>query len=277
MVRITDFYVKAGPQEKVGFPPGVIEKLVLTTLCKWKEKHSFRKSEDDSVNLSTISPVLHIPPPAEEIEIGSDESPQKDHTPIQQPSDSYNGAVRENYSWSQSISDLDVLIKVPSAVKKAKDLRVDITTNEIKIETRKHFLEDTNNIDLASNVSKEWMILFRSELCFKTKKDESVWSLVPGEHITIHLEKCEERWWQALIIGEPNIELNKINCSRNLDELCCRDQMKVQELMWNHQQKLLGKPTSEQTKMEEIFKKAWNAEGSPFKGTEYDPSIVNFN
>ncbi|XP_015598121.1 nudC domain-containing protein 3 isoform X3 [Cephus cinctus] len=183
--RCTDFYVKAGPQEKVGFPPGVIEKLVLTTLCKWKEKHSFRKSEDDSVNLSTISPVLHIPPPAEEIEIGSDESPQKDHTPIQQPSDSYNGAI--------------------------------------------------------------------------------------------HLEKCEERWWQALIIGEPNIELNKINCSRNLDELCCRDQMKVQELMWNHQQKLLGKPTSEQTKMEEIFKKAWNAEGSPFKGTEYDPSIVNFN
>lgn len=62
----------------------------------------------------------------------------------------------------------------------------------------------------------------------------------------IHLEKASERWWEALIIGEPKIDLTKIDCSRNLDEMGSEEQMKVQELMWNHQQKLLGKPTSEQ-------------------------------
>lgn len=45
---------------------------------------------------------------------------------------------------------------------------------------------------------------------------------------------------------EPKIELNKIDCSRNLDEMGLTEQMKVEELMWNHQQKLLGKPTSDQ-------------------------------
>lgn len=45
---------------------------------------------------------------------------------------------------------------------------------------------------------------------------------------------------------EPKIELNKIDCSRNLYEMGLTEQMKVEELMWNHQQKLLGKPTSDQ-------------------------------
>ena len=49
-----------------------------------------------------------------------------------------------------------------------------------------------------------------------------------------------------MIVGEPRIDLAKLDCSRNLDEMGAEEQMKVQELMWNHQQKLLGKPTSEQ-------------------------------
>ncbi|XP_035737597.1 nudC domain-containing protein 3-like [Vespa mandarinia] len=97
------------------------------------------------------------------------------------------------------------------------------------------------------------------------------------QYVGIHLEKVSERWWDALIMEEPKIELNKIDCSRNLYEMGLTEQMKVEELMWNHQQKLLGKPTSEQLKMEEIMKKAWNAEGSPFQGTSYDPSIIKFH
>lgn len=135
--------------------------------------------------------------------------------------------------------------------------------------------------------------------------------------VQIHLEKTVQRWWEALIKGEPKIELSKIDCSRPIDDLGDNEQMKVQELMWNHQQKLLGRPTSEQivnismvfyvtyllfskyesekfgvpdTKifsffslvtllqnLEKVLKKAWNVEGSPFKGSKYDPSVLNFN
>eukprot|EP00392_Amoebophrya_sp_AT5.2_P014615 g14776.t1 len=37
----------------------------------------------------------------------------------------------------------------------------------------------------------------------------------------------------------------------------------------------MGKPTSDQIKTAEVMKDAWNAEGSPFKGTEFDPSVLN--
>lgn len=74
----------------------------------------------------------------------------------------------------------------------------------------------------------------------------SKWSLYWfNTFLQIHLEKTIERWWDALLEGEPKIELGKIDCSRNLDELGNAEQMKVQELMWNHQQKLLNRPTSE--------------------------------
>lgn len=48
-------------------------------------------------------------------------------------------------------------------------------------------------------------------------------------------------WWDALIFGEPKIQLNKIDCSRDISELKFDEQMKIKELMWKHQQKTLGK------------------------------------
>ena len=64
--------------------------------------------------------------------------------------------------------------------------------------------------------------------------------------LQIHLEKAIERWWEALTVDEPKIDLSKINCAKHFDEMAPDEQMEVQELVWNHQQKLLGKPTSEQ-------------------------------
>lgn len=196
-----------------------------------------------------------------------------------QPSDSYNGAVRDTYVWSQTISDVDVLVKLPKSSLKAKDLRVNIESQGIKVDAKtiaiKEAMQESEVCDTNSKEST-WITIFDGKLTFKTKKEESVWSLVPG-YVSIHLEKASERWWDALITEEPKIDLNKIDCSRNLDEMGLSEQMKIEELMWNHQQKLLGKPMSDQLKMEAIMKKAWNAEGSPFQGTPYDPSIIKFN
>ena len=36
-------------------------------------------------------------------------------------------------------------------------------------------------------------------------------------------------------------------------------------------------PTSDELKNEDMLQKAWNAEGSPFQGTPFDPSKVNFS
>ena len=292
LYRCTDFYVESGPDQNLGFPPGVTEKLVLNSLCKWKnisklpdrtdqprshnaDAQNKANVQDDSIIIddSTAPQVVH------ELEVETCVDSRVADAPIQllqknRTSDSYNGAVRENYTWSQTISDLDVLVKLPSCVQTAKELRVNLGSSEIKIEARTSTL--AQNQGTVEACDSEWATIFMGELCFKIRKDESVWSIVPGQHISIHLEKASDRWWEALIVGEPKIELSKIDCSRHLADMGSAEQMKVQELMWNHQQKLLGKPTSEQIKMEKILKKAWDTKGSPFEGTPYDPSIVQF-
>lgn len=38
----------------------------------------------------------------------------------------------------------------------------------------------------------------------------------------------------------------------------------------------VGEPTSDQIMQQDILRKAWDAEGSPFKGQPFDPNIVQF-
>ncbi|KZC08332.1 NudC domain-containing protein 3 [Dufourea novaeangliae] len=292
LYRCTDFYVESGPDQKLGFQPGLIEKLVLNSFQKWKNISKFPnvvdlpKNHDSNVqyNMEIKHNEMGIeeetgPQVVQEIEVETSTENEISDRPVKpvekdRSSDSYNGAVRDNYTWSQTINNLDVLVKLPSCIKTSKDLKVHLNSKQIKIEARTSTLAQCQEVE---DHSSEWTIIFMGEFSFKVKNAESVWTIVPGGHVSIHFEKVSERWWDALIVGEPKIDLSKIDCSRNLEEMGSEAQMKVQELMWNHQQKLLGKPTTEQIKMEKILKKAWDAEGSPFTGTPYDPSTVQFS
>ncbi|XP_070164072.1 nudC domain-containing protein 3 isoform X2 [Polyergus mexicanus] len=286
-----DFYVESNLEQKLGFPPGVAEKLVSNSIYKWKNIASTLQKTISSVKDHTIknsSSISHsnqltltdnenckfVPPAVQEIEIDScSESTSINLSSAQSfktdnVSDSYNGAIRDNYIWTQTLNDLDVLINIPKHVKISKDtIRVNISSDEVKIDVK----------SLNSSTNFKWDNIFNGKLSFKIRKDESIWSIEAGKHINIHLEKATERWWEALIVDEPKIDLSKIDCSKHFDDMIPEEQMKVQKLMWNQQQKLLGKPTSEQIKMEATLKQAWNEKGSPFQGTPYDPTILKYN
>lgn len=303
LYKCTDFYrIQEDPSYKVGFPPGMAQNCVLKAFKKWEKQ---ARQDDEYFSKTRMCSDGSIPPavqetdvttevveeteksksdkedgtgaqdtavsekeaaPQEETSAAQDNASEKNSSKqqgVRNTGDSYNGAVRENYRWSQSILDLDVQVPVPEYITKARDVRVNITATNV-------------NVAVKGNVAGEWKTLMEGELCWKTYKDESIWSLEPGRHVQVHLEKAQERWWDALLVSEPKIDLSCIDTTRHMADLAQCEQMKIQELIWNQERKCQGLPTSDQLAAENILKEAWNKEGSPFLGTEYDPSLINF-
>ncbi|XP_063362184.1 nudC domain-containing protein 3 [Cydia amplana] len=288
LARRTDFYyVPDGPYENMGFPPGVAEDLVIKVLrtCdpkNWKGTNGARKpdnlnneimcstvtqevevvaeNEDELENEAIEAEIAQASEPEKKILEASSSSETKDEykppvIPVQKNSESYNGAVRDKYSWSQTITEIDVTVPLPPDIKSAKDLKVTINPNDIYVAYR-------NGVTIIKDI-----------LQYKIKASDSVWT-ISGVKLLIHLEKVQERWWTKLVNSEEAIDLDKIDCSRPLNELPEDHIAKVRELQWNQEQKLKGLPTSDEIKNIDILKRAWNAEGSPFKGKEFDPSVL---
>ena len=62
--------------------------------------------------------------------------------------------------------------------------------------------------------------------------------------LQICLEKVQERWWEAVFVNEPRINVRKIDPSRPITDLDDEAQAKIEEMMFNEHQKRLGKPQS---------------------------------
>ena len=72
----------------------------------------------------------------------------------------------------------------------------------------------------------------------------------------------------------PGIKLDEIDTTRSIGEFASEEQACVQKLLFDERQKRQGLPTSQELETENILKKAWDAEGSPFAGTPFDPSLL---
>ncbi|CAF0781724.1 unnamed protein product [Brachionus calyciflorus] len=266
LYRRTDFYlIQETPSQSYGFPANVAKQIVTKTFQKYdsmskddlkkrllssneqiasKEKEKSEKPIVKKENQSVLAPQ------------DKKNNTKNEQENFQKNPSSYNGAIRENFCWTQSIKDIDVRVNISPLIKSSKDVKINIDKESLKVSIK----EDGNIIN--------------DQLTWKVKTDECTWSLFPGDHIHIYLEKVQERWWENLLINEPKIDLKNINPEKPLEDLDQESQAKIKQMMYDKQQKQLGLPTIEEQRNIEILKKAWDAEGSPFRGTPFDPSVL---
>lgn len=119
--------------------------------------------------------------------LNRDEESVKSSSSIQKSnasSDTYNGGSFENYKWSQSISDLDVVVIVPSSITTSKQLRIFLNSDMLEVAI----------VQTSPNNKKvnEWRSIVKGELSHKIKISESFWCLEPGKHVTVSISPSKQ-------------------------------------------------------------------------------------
>ncbi|XP_067879081.1 nudC domain-containing protein 3 [Heterodontus francisci] len=320
LYRKTDFFrLMVLREDKLGFPPGVAEKLAVRAFKKF-ERYSIQDNErrvkeleEKLKNRKMEENKLCVPPPGQEVEVEStaEEQPETEAAataeqnttsierrdrempadlqqsaavdeplegtaaaPIvkreqsepskkcEENSDSYNGAVRDKYTWSQDYTDLEVKVPVSKAIVKGRQVSVDIQSNWLRVAVFEGGSERA---------------IVDGKLMHKINTENSMWSLEPGCCILINLNKNGEYWWNAILEGEETIDIDKINKERSMATVDEEEHAVLDRLTFDYHQKMQGKPQSHERKVHEMLKKGWDAEGSPFKGQTFDPSLFNIS
>lgn len=143
------------------------------------------------------------------------------------------------YRWRQTLNDVTISIPVPPGTK-AKQLIVEIKKTSIKAG-----LKGEDPI-LSGTLPKE------------IKVDDCTWTLDDSREITISLEKgsVQQSWWPHVVTSAPKIDTTKINPENSsLSDLDGETRAMVEKMMFDNQQKQMGKPTSDQLKQQEMIKK----------------------
>ncbi|XP_028339988.1 uncharacterized protein [Physeter macrocephalus] len=95
--------------------------------------------------------------------------------------------------------------------------------------------------------------------------------------LEVSLNKVGEYWWSAILEGEEQIDIDKINKERSMATVDEEEHAVLDRLTFDYHQKLQGKPQSHELKVHEMLKKGWDAEGSPFRGQRFDPAMFNIS
>jgi len=145
------------------------------------------------------------------------------------------------YKWVQTIADLDITAPIPANLK-GKDLDVKITKDSLK----------------AGIKGQEPII--NGTLPHHILVDESAWTLETvrdGKELSIHLDKAnKQEWWAHVVTSAPKIDTSKISPENSkLSDLDGQTRSMVEKMMYDQNQKQMGKPTSDEQKKMDLLKK----------------------
>ena len=60
-------------------------------------------------------------------------------------------------------------------------------------------------------------VLMEGSLSEKVRCEESLWSLIPSQYISICLEKVQAKWWTRVLETDPEIDKQKIDTTQQVN------------------------------------------------------------
>lgn len=82
------------------------------------------------------------------------------------------------------------------------------------------------------------------------------------------------------MVNESSIDIKAVDCERPLEEYSPDTQNAIEKMHLKEsvpqEQDFKSLPLNESEQLARL-RQAWNAEGSPFKGQPFDPSVIQFN
>lgn len=148
-----------------------------------------------------------------------------------------NGADLPNYKWTQTLSEVEISIPLPVAVK-AKDV---IVTFKKK--------------GLVAGI-KGTPLIIDGETPKEIKVDESTWCLEDKKTLLINVEKVNKlEWWSQIVTTDPEINTKKVQPENSkLSDLDGDTRGTVEKMLYDQRQRELGLPTSDDQRKNTVLK-----------------------
>lgn len=136
-----------------------------------------------------------------------------------------NGAVHKHYSWTQTLSEVSIVVPVPREA-------VPIKGKDCKIKIQRDHL----NVGIAGGDD-----ILAGPLFAPVRVDDCVWNLVDSNTIEVSLTKIDSmKWWKCVVKGEPEIDTTKIEPEPSgLSDVDPEMRSTVEKMMYDQQQQAL--------------------------------------
>jgi hypothetical protein len=95
-----------------------------------------------------------------------------------------------------------------------------------------------------------------------------------GHAIILSIEKSRDAWWSSFLVGDAETDVTKVESRKRIDEYDDEAQAAIRKILYSENQKMLGLKTPAESEREQKLREAWDADGSPFKGTPFDPTVL---